>query len=99
MFSAGVDRSEILRGFALQVIARATSLEFQVPSAYNYDLSTSENYKLDSRDFNGPYAYARAGGQPPQARDYTWHNNYTNARQSWQDSIVRLATTASTRLH
>lgn len=92
MFCKSVQQSAVLRGFAEQVTSRAASLEFKVPEAYKYELSTCENYKRDDMDFIGPYVYAREGGKAPKKRDYSWHNNYTHARQSWQDHIVHLAT-------
>lgn len=91
-FCVAVSRSQSLKAFALQVNARASSLLFEVEKTYNYDLPTTENYKLDSMDFFGSYDYARKAGEAPKARDYNWHENYTKERQSWQDEIIRLTT-------
>jgi len=58
--------------------------------SYDYTKSTNENYGVDELVFYGKYRDIR------RRMDYTYHTNYTKARQLWQDAIISsLFTSAS----
>lgn len=56
---------------------------FVVAPDYDYHKPTCENYKADPGLYFGPYAHIR------KSRDYSYHMNYTEQRQRWQDQAVR----------
>lgn len=53
--------------------------------AYDWKISTSENYRSPERKFFGPYASIRS------TLDYEYHAHYTCARQSVQDQLITAA--------
>jgi hypothetical protein len=53
--------------------------------AYDWKMSTSENYRSPERKFFGPYASIRS------TLDYEYHAHYTCARQSVQDQLITAA--------
>ena len=53
--------------------------------AYDWKMSTSENYRSPERKFFGPYASIRS------TLDYEYHALYTCARQSVQDQLITAA--------
>ncbi len=57
---------------------------FQVPSSYNWNGTTSENYAAAATagNFHGRYRHIRS------RMDYTYHVNYQKSRQLLQDEIV-----------
>jgi len=58
--------------------------------SYDYTKSTNENYGVDELVFHGKYRDIR------RRMDYSYHTNYTKARQLWQDAIISsLFTTSS----
>lgn len=56
---------------------------FQTPVDYDYNKSTNENYKTSSLTFVGEFSDIR------KDRDYSYHVNYTEARQAWQDAAIK----------
>ena len=53
-----------------------------LPSDYDFTKSTNDNHGVAGSEFFGKYADIRA------TRDYTYHVNYTQERQLWQDRAV-----------
>jgi predicted ABC-type ATPase len=56
---------------------------FKMPEQYDFTKPTSENYKVDDREFSEEFERFRRG------IDYTYHNNYTLERQRWQDEVIK----------
>ncbi|CAK0839254.1 unnamed protein product [Prorocentrum cordatum] len=56
---------------------------FKMPEQYDFTKPTSENYKVDDREFTEEFERFRRG------IDYTYHNNYTLERQRWQDEVIK----------
>lgn len=94
---SAVLKNDSLHGLVVQIIARIESLQFTVPDDYDYSKCTSENYSAGHDHYFGMYTSQRVGGDPPRARDYTWHTNYTKERQLWQDHIINLTTSRHNR--
>mmetsp|Transcript_31348 Transcript_31348/g.63710 ORF Transcript_31348/g.63710 Transcript_31348/m.63710 type:complete len:352 (+) Transcript_31348:276-1331(+) len=66
------------------VAAVASKLSRQtIPSKYNLNKSTEQNYKSRDHSFYGPFASLR------KSLDYEYHYNYTRERQCVQDEILR----------
>lgn len=65
---------------------------FTLPSDYDYSKSTAENYGVPTREFVGDYASIRA------ERDYTYHVNYIEERQRWQDAVIKTVVVRTKRL-
>lgn len=62
--------------------------KFDIPSTFDYSMSTNDNYKNpDLTEFKGDFAAIRA------TLDYTYHVNYTPERQRWQDSVIKSVVT------
>lgn len=59
------------------------SNECKIPSDFDFDKSTQENYAADSQEFYGPFEEFRA------SLDFSYHGNYTKERQAFQDKIVQ----------
>lgn len=55
---------------------------YPIPPSYSFDKSTEENYGVDSMEFFGPFKSIRA------SLDYSYHGNYSQSRQLFQDRIV-----------
>lgn len=55
----------------------------QIPANYDYQRSTNDNYSVDGLNFYGDFAEIRAH------LDYSYHVNYTQERQKWQDHAIR----------
>ena len=49
---------------------------------YNYDISSEENHQTSEMRFYGNYAHIR------KTLDYSYHSNYTEARQRLQNLII-----------
>lgn len=60
---------------------------FKIPDNYDYRKSTNDNYRSDGLEFYGDFAEIRQG------LDYSYHVNYTRARQDWQDHAIRTVIT------
>jgi len=56
---------------------------FDLLDDYDYSLPTNENYRLDTKEFYGEYKDIR------QDRDYSYHFNYVQRRQMWQDRAIK----------
>jgi hypothetical protein len=57
---------------------------FCVPAGYDFSKSTQENYaNSNSEEFFGDFAKYRA------RMDRTYHGNYTQERQRWQDAVIK----------
>mmetsp|Transcript_21811 Transcript_21811/g.44888 ORF Transcript_21811/g.44888 Transcript_21811/m.44888 type:complete len:492 (+) Transcript_21811:76-1551(+) len=59
------------------------SPSYSIPSYFSLDMSTEENYGVESMEFYGPFASIRA------SLDYSYHGNYEKKRQEFQDQIVQ----------
>lgn len=62
--------------------------------AYNINLSTEENYSVkdtEETSFSGPYSHIRS------TLDYTYHAHYKAHRQRFQDCIITMLLTTSTK--
>jgi hypothetical protein len=57
--------------------------KFEIPSNYDYTKPSHENYRKDDQFFVGEFADIR------KTRDYSYHNNFTEERQLWQDDVIR----------
>ncbi len=55
---------------------------YPIPPSFSFDKSTEENYGADNMEFFGPFKSIRA------SLDYSYHGNYTESRQHFQDRIV-----------
>lgn len=55
---------------------------YPIPPSFSSDKSTEENYAADNMEFFGPFKSIRA------SLDYSYHGNYTQSRQLFQDRIV-----------
>eukprot|EP00986_Skeletonema_menzelii_P002781 scaffold790_cov149-Skeletonema_menzelii.AAC.26 len=67
------------------VYKRASQLlhpTYPIPPSFSFDKSTEENYGVDNMEFFGPFKSIRA------SLDYSYHGNYTQSRQLFQDRIV-----------
>mmetsp|Transcript_10455 Transcript_10455/g.23492 ORF Transcript_10455/g.23492 Transcript_10455/m.23492 type:complete len:731 (+) Transcript_10455:46-2238(+) len=56
---------------------------FKTPPGYDYSKTTTENYAVQHKTFVGEFADIR------ETRDYSYHANYAEERQMWQDNTVR----------
>lgn len=80
-FVRGVQRHAFLRNVVSAY--NQGKVVFEVDKNYDYSKSTCDLYANSNlKDFYGPYADIRA------ERDYSYHVNYTRARQAWQDSLI-----------
>jgi len=64
---------------------------FAVPSTFDYSKSTSENYRVDGKEFADEFAHLR------RELDYKYHSNYTMERQRWQDGAIKSAVVRSSQ--
>mmetsp|Transcript_47 Transcript_47/g.135 ORF Transcript_47/g.135 Transcript_47/m.135 type:complete len:657 (+) Transcript_47:21-1991(+) len=67
------------------------TLNFSIPERYDFHKSTNDNYGVNNREFYGEYAEYRG------PVDYSYHTNYTKARQAWQDSAISRIVTKTNR--
>eukprot|EP00928_Gymnodinium_smaydae_P038581 TRINITY_DN26589_c0_g1_i1.p1 TRINITY_DN26589_c0_g1~~TRINITY_DN26589_c0_g1_i1.p1 ORF type:complete len:740 (+),score=96.35 TRINITY_DN26589_c0_g1_i1:33-2222(+) len=75
--------SSIILSNMINKFCQLNASDFNTPASYDFTKSTSENYKLESTtEFTQIYAKFRA------KIDYSYHNNYTLARQAWQDHAI-----------
>ena len=59
-------------------------LGFEIAEDYDYTKSTNDNYnEPDIKQFYGNYTELR------KHADYSYHSNYTEERQLWQDRVVK----------
>jgi len=80
-----------LRSFlknVLSTVCMRSHMKFTIPKDYDYTKSTAENYcgAADEKPV-GLFAEIR------KLRDHTYHNTYTEQRQLWQDSLVKIVVT------
>ncbi|KAL1507417.1 hypothetical protein AB1Y20_008258 [Prymnesium parvum] len=89
--AAGITYEQFLHGvsnvpFLRNVVSQYKLVEtkFEVPEGYDYSRSTNENYAdaSEPRRFYGCHQALREG------LDYSYHTNYTEARQYWQDQAI-----------
>lgn len=77
-FVRGVQRHAFLRN-----VVSAYNKGIEVDGNYDFTKTTCDVYaNPNTKDFCGPYASIRA------ERDYSYHVNFTRARQAWQDSLI-----------
>jgi len=55
---------------------------YPVQRSFSFGKSTEENYGVDNMEFFGPFQSIRA------SLDYSYHGNYSQSRQAFQDRIV-----------
>jgi predicted kinase len=55
---------------------------YPIPPSFSLEKSTEENYGVENLEFFGPFKSIRA------SLDYSYHGNYTESRQLFQDRIV-----------
>lgn len=85
-FANALDRLSFLRDVVTRLSAE--ELPFDIPDDYDWKKPTNLNYKAElSEGFHGDYVDVR------EARDYEYHNNYTEKRQLWQDTVIKTAVT------
>ena len=85
-FASALDRLSFLRDVVTRLSAE--ELPFDIPSTYDWTVSTNDNYRAAEADgFHGEYVDVR------EARDYSYHVNYTRERQLWQDTVIKAAVT------
>jgi hypothetical protein len=66
-----------------KLFAAVENNTFTLGEGYNFEKTTSQNYEVDNREFVGDYVDIRA------TRDYSYHSNYSPARQRWQDFAIK----------
>ncbi|CAK0905347.1 unnamed protein product, partial [Prorocentrum cordatum] len=64
---------------------------FTVPDDFDYSRSTSDNYRVDTREFAHEFAHLR------RRLDFGYHSNYTMERQRWQDEAIKSAVVRSSQ--
>jgi len=75
----------VLRGDFLKLVIRDPTVvrPFDIPSTFDVTKTTNENYSSRKKDFYGDFTDVRSD------RDYSYHVNYTKARQKWQDAVIK----------
>ena len=89
-FERGVRDVPFLRHIASELLTLSSKHSFKIPDEYDYAASTNDNYRSDEglpRHFYGRWAEIRA------ARDYSYHVNYVESRQLWQDVAISTVVT------
>lgn len=84
----------ILRTFVGKLRA-GCAFGFEIPKGYDIDKTTNENYAVSStsaESFFGDFAEIR------RERDYSYHVNYSEERQAWQDEAVKSVIVRSDKL-
>eukprot|EP00403_Amphidinium_massartii_P000683 CAMPEP_0178377404 /NCGR_PEP_ID=MMETSP0689_2-20121128/3901_1 /TAXON_ID=160604 /ORGANISM="Amphidinium massartii, Strain CS-259" /LENGTH=693 /DNA_ID=CAMNT_0019997457 /DNA_START=134 /DNA_END=2211 /DNA_ORIENTATION=- len=56
---------------------------FIVDEEYDYSKTTNDNYGISTKEFHGDFKDIR------QERDYSYHVNYSERRQRWQDRAIK----------
>ena len=71
-----------LRTLSRLYTATTTNI-FEVKDGYDFTKTTTDNYGCDNDEYIGEYSDIRS------TIDYSYHSNYTQERQRWQDFAVK----------